>query len=420
MRRGWLLSRLSGPLEYCARDRERLRAVLALDDDAMIEALGGRRRAELRRQYASLRDEAPQLSAGVEALCDHDPRYPRALLTAPGAPRMLNVLGGAERLSALCAAPTVSILGSRRPSDYGREMARSLARSLTASGVSVAAAWQDGVAIAAHEGALEASAAASGNVAPRGDYTEAGAAAGGNVGVRGDDPEAGGACGSGPVAVLSDGLALAKPARHRALLGRLVRVGCAVSELPYDCGGRRWGQLASERTIVGLGAVAVVVEAEQSAGDLFAAGIATSLGRTVAAVPGRVTSPLSRGTNTLLSDGARLVRDAEDVLELLYETDGSRPAATAASLQSPHAVVPLDARLRDLLERVGAGDETPDSLVRGGMSLDDALAGLSELELLGLLWRGDGGRYVLTEPLHTPQQITNEVVTKAARNVSAV
>jgi DNA processing protein len=382
VRRAWLLSRLSGPLEYCARDRERLRAVLALDDDAMIEALGGRRRAEMRAQYASFQGGAPRLSAGVEALCDHDPRYPRVLLTAPGAPRMLNVLGGAERLSALCAAPTVSILGSRRPSDYGREMARSLARSLTASGVSVAAAWQDGVAIAAHEGALESSGAT--------------------------------------VAVLSDGLVLAKPVRHRALLARLVRVGCAISELPCDCGGRRWGQLASERTVVGLGAVAVVVEAEQNTGDLFAAGMARALGRTVAAVPGRVTSPLSRGTNALLSDGARLVRDAEDVLELLYESDGSRPAAPAAQLETQPADAWLDPRLRDLIKRVGAGHDTPDSLVRGGMSLDEALAGLSELELLGLLCRGDGGRYVPTKPLHTSSQSPPGVVTKAASNVSAV
>lgn len=384
VRRGWLLSQLRGPLEYCARDRERLQAVLALEDEAMIEALGGRRRAELRANHASFQGDAPQRGEGVEALCRHDRRYPRALLTAPGAPRMLNVLGGSERLSELCAAPTVAILGSGRPSDYGREMARSLARALTASGVSVVAPWQDGVALAAHEGAFDAR-----------------DAAGASVAVRGEDSETGGACGCGPVAVLSDGLALAKPARHRALLSRLVRVGCAVSELPCDCGGRRWGQLASERTVVGLSAVAVVVEAEQTVGDLFAAGMAGALGRTVAAIPGRVTSPLSRGTNALLSDGARLVRDAEDVLELLYATDGSRSAASAATPEGHVAGVPLNAKLRGLLERVGAGHETPDSLMRDGISLGEALAGLSELELLGLLCRGDGGRYVLTTALHT-------------------
>jgi DNA processing protein len=367
VRRSWLLCRLGGQLEYCARDRGRLQALLAVEDGELIDALGGRRRGELRGEYDSFEVRAPRRCAGAQALCRHDPRYPLALLDAPGAPgapRMLNVLGGAERLAELCSAPAVAILGSRRPSDYGREMARSLARGLTVSGVSVIAGWQDGIAVAAHEGALEA--------------------------------------GGAGVAVLSDGLEVAAPVRRRALLGRLAGVGCAVSELPCDCGGRRWGQLASERTVVALATVAIVVEAERTAGDLAAAGLAEALGRTVAALPGRVTSPLSQGANALLARGARVVRDAADVLELLYEIDSSRtptvkptPEPLAGALKPTGGTV-LDARLQSLLERVGAGSDTPDSLAREGVSLSETLAGLTELELMGLLSRGDGGRYLPT------------------------
>jgi DNA processing protein len=359
VRRSWLLSRLSGVLEYRARDRERLQALLAVEDAELIDALGGRRSARLRAEYDSFHDGGLRRCAGARALCHHAPRYPHALLDAPGAPRMLNVLGDAERLTELCSAPGVAILGSRRPSDYGREMARSLARGLSASGVSVIAGWQDGIAIAALEGALET--------------------------------------GGRAVAVVSDGLDATTSVRHRALLGRLARVGCAVSELPCDCPGRRWGQLASERTIVALARVSIVVEAEQTAGDLAAVGLAEALERPVAAVPGRVTSPLSRGTNALLARGARIVRDTEDALELLYEIDPSRPLVARPACE-PEASIRLDPRLQSLLERVGTGSDTPDSLAREGISVGEALAGLSELELMGLLCRGDGGRYLPASP----------------------
>ncbi|HEX5853356.1 MAG TPA: DNA-processing protein DprA [Solirubrobacteraceae bacterium] len=378
LRRSWLLSTLSGPLDCCARDRDRLQTLLALEDAELIEAIGGRRRSELRARYDAFPGQAlggstdaraacrnVRRSIDVEALCHHDPRYPQALLSARGAPYMLNVLGGAERLSGLCSAPAVAILGSPRPSDYGRAVARGLARGLSVSGVSVICAWRDGIAIAALEGALEAGATA--------------------------------------VAVVGDGLEAASPARRRALLSRLGRVGCAVSELPCDCNGRRWAKLASERTVVALATVAVVVEAEQTAGDLAAVDLARALGRTVAAVPGRVTSPLSRGTNALLRSGARAVIDAGDVLELLYEVDPSREPAGA-----PKRVrAPLEPRLRDLLRRVSAGSDTPDRLAREGVDLDDALLALSELELMGLVGRGDGGRYLPTHPAADASDISH-------------
>jgi DNA processing protein len=380
LRRSWLLATLSGPLDYCARDRDRLQALLALEDAELIEAVGGRRRAELLAQYDAFPGQAPSAGADAKvarhtesinpwilrqgiyanAVCRHDPRYPPALLNTHGSPYMLNVLGGVERLSVLCSAPAVAILGSPRASDYGRTVARGLARGLSASGVSVICTWQDGIAVAALEGALEAGGAA--------------------------------------VAVVGDGLDVASPVRRRALLSRLADVGCAVSELPCDCNGRRWAKLASERTVVALAAVAVVVEAEQTAGDLAAVELARALGRTVAAIPGRVTSPLSSGTNALLKDGARTVIETQDVLELLYESDPSRtvPPRTDAYPREPSRA-PLEPRLGYVLERVGAGSDTPDSLARDGMDLGDALAALSELELMGLLGRGDGGRYL---PIH--------------------
>jgi DNA processing protein len=355
LRRSWLLSSLSAPLDYCARDRWRLLELLALGDVELLEAVGGRRRAELRARYEAL--DLDQIGAGreQESLCRHDERYPRAL-SGPAAPHMLNVAGGATRLAELSASPVVAILGSTRASDYGMEMARSLARGLAAAGITVASGLRDGIAIAAHAGALEARA--------------------------------------GTLAVTAGGLDVSCPTRRRSLHERVTRSGCAVSELPCDCRGRRWGQIAAERATVELAAIVVVVEASQTPGDLFAALTARRRGRTVAAIPGRLTSPLSAGTHALLMDGASLVRGAQDVLELLYA-----PGTCPPVKQEPDRPdAELEPRLRRVLERVCGGCETPDELARGAGS-DGVLTALTELELMGLLARGDGGRYVPRDPM---------------------
>lgn len=360
LRRSWLLSSLSGPMEYCARDRARLLELLALPDGKLIEALAGRRAAEVRAHYERFRADGLVHDPQLQSICRHRRGYPRAL-DGPGAPPMLHVAGEAARLAKLTQAPVVTILGSRAASDYGVQMARSLARGLAASGVTVAASLNDGVAVAAHAGVLDA--------------------------------------GAGSVAVMGGGLGVACSARRRALYERMMGRGCAVSELPHDCAGRRWGPLASERILAELPHVAVVVEADASPGELATARNAQALGRTVAAVPGRVTSPLSRGTNALLMAGASLVRGPRDVLDLLYAADATQPRDQVSAAVSAAPQDGLRPDLRTVLERVGAGCDTPDELARAGVELSPALLALSELELMGLLVRGDGGRYLPRNPL---------------------
>jgi DNA processing protein len=141
-----------------------------------------------------------------------------------------------------------------------------------------------------------------------------------------------------------------------------------------------------------LAQVMVVVEADESARELASAGIARYLGRTVAAVPGRVTSRASRGTNALLVGGARLVRGAQDVLELLDA------GSTAVPVGKPAPRLRIEPRLAEVLERVGEGRDSPDKLRDPTGDVGEVLLALSELELMGLLTRGAGGRY-LPRPL---------------------
>ncbi len=326
--------------------------LLALPDDELVRAVGGRRRSELETRRARFHSGAVRSVPGVAAVCRHDRRYPRGLCDA-SAPHMLHLAGAVDRLSELADGPSVAIVGTDRPSDYGLQMAGSLARGLGASGVTVVGLLGDGVASAAHAGALEVRAPS--------------------------------------LAVLGGGVDVAFPARRRSLYEQVRAAGCAVAELPCGLTARRWALRAAERIVAGLARLTVVVEADDCARDLAAARIACALGRPVAAIPGRVTSPLSRGAHALLVEGASLVRGAQDVLELLCLDDAPRARS--------HAGANLPPRLRLALERVGAGLDTPDALATAGQGGRNTLLALAELELMGLLARGDGGRYVPREGL---------------------
>jgi DNA processing protein len=383
LRHSWLLALLSTRLGYHARDRSRLLALLALGDEQLIQAIGGRRRRELRERYARFTAEQVRSSDGVTTICRHRRGYPRGLVQAgERAPWMLHVAGGAVALlEELNAAPAVAIVGSRRATDYGMEMARSLARGLTASGVTVAGSLSDGIAVAAQEGALEA--------------------------------------GGKTLAVLDGGLDVACPARRRALHGRLLASGCVVAELPCGCKPQNWCYPARERTVVGLAQLTIFVEADEDPAELQGARIARALGRTVAAVPGRVTSPVSRGTHALLLDGAALVRGPGDALELLYAgaaprdplrdlralpgaqrgRGAQRSTGTRRGMRATLGTAALEPRLQATLEQVGAGNDTPAKLSAASADVGEALLALSELELMGLLTRGDGGRYVPRQSL---------------------
>jgi len=350
LRRSWLLAALSRCLEDHAGDRARLLELLALTDKELIEAIAGDRLRMLRARHARFDPRKNPVAVGVDNICRHDSDYPRGLADG-GAPWMLCVTD-AQRLRALSASPIVAIVGSRGATDYGIEMARSLGRGLAASGVGVVTSLSDGIALAAHAGALEVD--------------------------------------GKTLVVKEDGLDVSCTVRKRELYKRVRRDGCAVAELPCDFGARAnsWCHTARERIVVGMAELTIVVEADAGPIDLLGARIAKALGRTVAAVPGRVTSPVSRGTHALLRDGAALIRRPGDALELL----GS---------ECPPRAPELEPRLRATLEQVGTGRDTPAKLTAGCADAGEVLLALSELEAMGLLARGDGGRYVPRESLAT-------------------
>jgi DNA processing protein len=351
-RRAWLLAKLSSRLdrEIERHDQSSFWSVLELPDLELIDAIARHRREELHTAYTEwrpaprCRDEQPQ------ALCRHHAAYPRSLRDDTLSPYSFELRGGVERLRGLLEEKVVAIVGTRKASDYGMEVARELARGLAASGITIASDFAEGIASAALAGALEAD--------------------------------------SAPLAVMSASVERCAPAWRAPLYRRVLERGCSIAESHTSSRTRRWWSYASARTLALLAQLVIVVEATDKPGDLACANVAFSRARHVAAVPGRVSSPSSRGTNRLLINGARLVRGPQDALDVLYGIGIYE--ATGQSL----AALDLQPRLANVLELVGGGQDTLAKLAATGARSDVVAVALAELELCGLLSRGDGGRYV--------------------------
>jgi DNA processing protein len=350
--RSWLLGRLAGILETV---RGQIGQVLALDDDQLLAAVAGDRAERLRgelERFDPTHAHERSAAAGLELICRCDPDYPAGLRALAGPPAVLHVAGGLGRFLTLLTEGPVAIVGARRASTSGLEIARSLGRGLGSAGVPVVSGMALGIDSAAHAGALDA-------VAPT-------------------------------IAVLPGGADHAYPRCKRGLHGRIREAGAVVSELPPGMEIRRWTFVARNRVIAALAAMTIVVEAGERSGALVTAGFAASLGRPVGAVPGRITSPLASGPNALLAGGARVVRGPGDVLDHLFGEGVRRSSASADRTQQ------LAPELQALLAAIADGHDTAAALERAGFPADEGLAALASLELAGYVRRGAGGRFAVS------------------------
>lgn len=227
------------------------------------------RRAEI--DPAAEEEKASRLGARIITPADGD--YPRSLREIHDPPLALYVRGGTGGL----AGRAVSVVGTRRASRYGADMAECLSHQLAQAGFVVVSGLARGIDTAAHQGALKA--------------------------------------GGRTVAVLGSGLGCLYPAENAALAGRIAEKGAVLSEFTPGRKPDRTTFAIRNRIVSGLSMGVIVVEADMHSGAMITAREASEQGRTVFAVPGRADSPLSRGPHDLLRNGARLVEDAEDVIE---------------------------------------------------------------------------------------------------------
>lgn len=325
-----------------------------LERFANPEDIFGRRAAELAAhcplRCARALERGPDLAAasaelerarrlGLSVLLQGVPGFPPLLLQLPDPPVILYLRGRVPD------GPTLSVVGSRRPSARAREVTGPLLAPFAAAGGVVVSGLAYGIDAAAHVAALDA--------------------------------------GGATLAVLASGLDRASPRGNAPLARRIVeRSGGLLSEfgpgqpaLPHHFPYRN-------RLISGLSRATLVVEARAASGSLTTARHALAQGRELLVVPGPIDSELCLGSNRLLRDGAHPVLEAADL-------SGGLPAWSPPA-RSPGE--PLPAAARRLLERLAAGPSDVDTLARGLGVLPGALAPLLlELELAGRIAR-DGDR----------------------------
>lgn len=236
---------------------------------------------------------AAHLAAGVAVQRLGSESYPAVLAGDHQAPVVLFSLGSLEALEP--GRFRVAIVGTRRCTNYGRDVARQLGRELSEAGVSIVSGLALGIDGAAHEGAL-----------------------------------AGG--GAPPVGVVGSGLDVVYPRRHARLWERVAQAGALLSESPVGSRPEPWRFPARNRIIAALADVLVVVESHLAGGSMHTVRAAEERGVPVLAVPGPVRSRASSGTNQLLSQGCHPACDVQDILTALSLQHASRPVRPALTL----------------------------------------------------------------------------------------
>ena len=215
---------------------------------------------------------------GVEIVTPADKAYPKMLRNAPGAPLALYVKGDVKALG----KPMIAMIGTRRATAYGRDLANRLSYDLCKAGWGVVSGLALGIDAESHRGALEA--------------------------------------GGVTVGVIGSGLDQFYPEENRELAREIAKKGGAVvSEFPFGRPPDRETFPIRNHVVAALARGVVAVEAPDRSGTLITTGIAADLGRTVMAVPARVDNRMSSGCLKLIREGAILVRNADDILEAMSE-----------------------------------------------------------------------------------------------------
>lgn len=292
---------------------------------------------------------------GVTVTWQGQVSYPVRLLDDPDPPPVLFARGD---LGLLGSSPLLAMIGTRRCTPYGRDVARELADTLTRAGVHIVSGLALGIDGAAHEGVLRAFRA-----------SKCGAAS---------------SAVAAPIGVVGSGLDRVYPRRHRSLWEAVGDLGLLLTEAPLGGAPEPWRFPERNRIIAGLADAVLVVESHPAGGSMVTVRLAMDRDKPILAVPGPIRSSASRGTNRLIGDFATLVQDEHDVFVALgLATSGQRGTPVE------HRTAPLGAASR-VLDALGWEPASAEQLaVRTALSLGDVACSLYELAASG--WVTDAG-----------------------------
>jgi len=304
---------------------------------------------------------------GARMICLGDPLYPSDLAEISDAPPILWAIGDTEILQ----RPLVAIVGARNASSLGQRMAKGLAADLAGKGFAVVSGMARGVDTAAHTATLD----------------------------------------TGTIAVLAGGVDVMYPAENARLAEDIAKTGVRLSEQPMGMVPQARHFPRRNRIISGLCRATIVVEAAAKSGSLITARTALDQGREVLAVPGHPFDARAAGCNMLIRDGASLVRNAEDVIDVIgavpVETTAHDPEKQAEMQLAPEprpappkrSLQDTAALHRQILDRLGPSPLAEDQLIRDLKAPASNISPvLTDLELDGRIRRHAGGLLSLAVP----------------------
>jgi len=262
-----LISDFGSPVEVLEASYEAIGKSLGIKEDRARDLIEKIRRIDVDKEIEEIGIR------GIKIVTYMDSTYPSCLKAIFDPPLVLYILGKFP----FPDKNNLAIVGSRQATLYGRLMANSLAKEIAGFGVSIVSGMARGIDTAAHRGALEG-----------GGWT---------------------------IAVLGSGLDIVYPAENAWLMKEIVASGTVISEFPLGTRPLRQNFPRRNRIIAGLSMGVVVIEATRRSGALITTEYALENGREVFAVPGRIDSRYSEGTNSLIKQGAKLVTNVRDILE---------------------------------------------------------------------------------------------------------
>jgi DNA processing protein len=285
-----------------------------------------------------------------------DPEYPPMLREIYDPPTLLYVRGNAEVLT----MPCVSIVGTRKPTLYGTQMAERLGRELAARGVTVVSGMARGIDAIAHQGAMAANGRAIG--------------------------------------VLGTGVNVCYPKENKKLYEKVLERGAIISEFPLGTHPSPENFPIRNRIVAGMPHGVVVVEGAQYSGSLITARLAMEFGREVFGVPGNVTQPVSFAPNQLIRQGAKLITNGEDVIEDLPTpiraalVRAEAPESAQRNLLAAASLNSSEKKIYELLS-IDQPVHIDDIVERSALNSSEVLATLFDLEMKGIVRQLPGKQF---------------------------
>lgn len=355
-----LLERFHSPTNIFAASIRDLTSIAGINKKCAEEIMSFKNWDQILRQMDVLDH------TGIKVITCLDETYPANLLNIYDRPAFLYVLGNIVKEDI-----PIAIVGSRHASTYGKYTTDRISRELARRGITIVSGMARGIDSCAHRGAL----AARGRT----------------------------------VAVMGSGLDVIYPPENKNLFTAISENGAVISEFPLGTQPLAYHFPARNRIISGLSYGVVVVEAGEKSGSLITARLAMEQGREVFAIPGTIDSAASRGTNSLIKQGAKLIDNVDDILEdILPQLDRSPFQSTMQKDQDAGPVViPQNNRTEKNMDALGQVDQTilkilacgtahaDDIITRTGLPSADVLSALMNLELRGIILQHPGKLFSL-------------------------